>query len=145
MYWIFVWRWARFRRRRKTERPRTKTPNYTPLRKLAYIFGIIGVLVFIVYYQYAYTNFPAIKPIYSHLTNYAVYLSLSFAFFALGGKEESRIKLLIYYSIAEFWLFLVITYILNDLFDVQVVMHKVICAIFLTFSTSIVWYFAKLS
>ena len=90
-------------------------------------------------------HFPQVNQNYADAVNYTIYLALAFAFFELGSKEESKIKLLIYYAIAEFWLFLTVTYLLNDLFDVQVVMHKVVCAIFLTFSTSIVWYFAKLS
>lgn len=114
------------------------------MKKLSSIIGILSVLVFATYYQYAYSHFPEINTDYSAYTNYFLYSTLSIAFFALGSKEEADIKLFLYYAVGEFWGFLAITYIINELADNEVVMHKVIIAILLTFLTSIVWCFRRL-
>ena len=114
------------------------------IKKIVIGLGIMSVLVFAVYYQYAFSHFPLVNQNYADAVNYTIYLALAFSFFELGNNQEKKLQILVYYSIAEFWLFLTVTYILNDIFDVKVIMHKVICAIFLTFLSSLLWYFWKL-
>ena len=74
------------------------------------------------------------------ITNWFVYLTLSAAFFKLGMSEDKKDRYLVYYAIAQFWLFLVLTYVFNEFFDLQIIMHKVFIAISLTFVCSLLLY-----
>lgn len=114
------------------------------MKKLSLIFGILGVLVFAIYYQHAYNIYPDVNVNMSNYTNYFLYIVISIAFFGLGHNEKTNIKLFCYYAVGEFWGFLALTYIFNELADEQVIMHKVVIAILLTLSTSFIWYLRKL-
>lgn len=110
------------------------------MRVIGAILGVFTVLVFIMYYQHAYEMYPNVNQTYSDITNYIMYLCLAFAFYNLGQGRDREIRLFVYYSIAEFWAFLFICYVINDILDIMITMHKVIIAISLTFFTSLIIY-----
>lgn len=114
------------------------------IKVIGIVLGIIGILAFGIYYQYAFINMPIINYTYSDFVNCYIYLLISYCFFSLGQNEKPIIKYLVYYSISEFWFFLSLTYIVNIFMDSSITMHKVIVALFLTFFASLIWYFLRL-
>lgn len=125
-----------------------QNPQHLPLGQMlkfvGIILGVIGILVFGIYYQYAFSNMPNLNYTYSDFVNCYIYLLISYCFYAMGQNEKPIVKYLVYYSISEFWFFLSLTYVVNILMDSSITMHKVIVALFLTFFASLLWYFLRL-
>lgn len=113
------------------------------MKILTIILGITSVIAFSCYYCYAFYHWPNIPQMYNDLMNWTIYLAISASFFELGRKENAKARYFIYNAISQFFLFLVLTYVFNIIFDTQIIMHKVFIAIILTFLCSISLYFIR--
>ena len=116
------------------------------IKRIAVVSGLISIAAFCTYYCYAFKHWPEVPQLYNDLMNWSVYIALSASFFALGKQEQKNERYFIFYAIAQFWLFLTLTYIFNDLFNLQIIMHKVFIAISLTFVCSLLlylWYWRR--
>lgn len=82
------------------------------------VFGILAVVLsivsFAIYYPIAVDTYPFVPEIPKKLNYYALYIGLSFAFLALGWNSESKIKNLIYYTGASFWITIFLCYFFKD-------------------------------
>lgn len=110
------------------------------MKRLVIALGFLSMVTFGVYYQYAYNHWPNVPQVYYNLVNWVLYITMSFCFFMLGKKEEPKERFLVFYPIAQFWFFLTLTYVLNEVFNNQIVMHKVLISISLSFIVSICTY-----
>lgn len=111
------------------------------MRRLAILFGLLAIIMFAAYYQYAYTHWPEIPQIYYDATNWLIWTTLSVTFFTIGRAERNiKLKYLVFYNFGFFWLYLVIAYLLNEINDLAVPMHKVFISLLLTLLTGLLCY-----
>lgn len=104
-------------------------------RLLKIIGGLVSVITFIIYYQYAYNFYPNVPQWSIDVLRNGYFLGMSIVFFGIG-IDEKRLLLrhLVYYPIAFFFLFVLAAYVLNDYFDSYIFMHKTLLSILLTLS-----------
>lgn len=112
------------------------------MRILGIVMGFLSIASFIVYYECAFYNYPNIPEIYYNTANWMIWTTLSISFFLLGRNETNKkLKYLIYYNIAFFWLYLVLAYLINEYMDFSITMHKVVISLVLTSITCLICYF----
>ena len=111
------------------------------MRVAVAITGFMAVCTFSIYYQYAYVHWPDVPEIYYNIANWVIWLSMSIAFFAIGrGEKNRKMRYLVFYNIGYFWLYLVISYLLNEINTTAIPMHKVFIALILTTLTGLLCY-----
>lgn len=101
---------------------------------------IIGVVSFGINYYVALKTYPNTPIWVTRILYYGCFIALSLAFFGLTVGSKNRIKQLIYYAGCNFYLFLCISYLLNQFLDILVRQNKIIFTLLLTITSCIIYY-----
>lgn len=119
------------------------------LQKIKNISGIlaliIGVITFSIWYKIALSSYPNVPVHVERIQYYGSWIALSLAFLGLTLNAKNKIKQLVYYGGFNFYLFLVITYIINQLFDVLIRQNKIVLTLILTSLSCIIYYLMSYS
>lgn len=102
---------------------------------------IIGVLSFSINYYVALENYPETPIWATRLLYEGCFVALSLTFLGLTVGSKNRIKHLIYYAGSNFYMFLAMSYLLNQFFDILIRQNKIIFTLILTVSSCIIYYF----
>jgi hypothetical protein len=98
------------------------------------ILGSIAIVAFCIYYNASFDYYVAhdIKTDYSNeltrwslFANCIIYSTIGLIYLLMGYNQERKIKYLGFYAIAQFWFILVITYILNLLFNDSIQINRI--------------------
>lgn len=101
---------------------------------------IIGVSTFSFNYFIALETYPE-TPLWAvRMLYYGCFISLGLAFLQLTYKTDNKTKQLIYYGGFNFYVFLTLAYILNQLLDVLISQNKIIFTIISTTASCIIYY-----
>jgi hypothetical protein len=87
-------------------------------------------MCYILWYDHVYHNWPHVNTSFGDITHIIIYSVLSISLFTIGSREENRIvKWFAFYSIAEFWAFLVLVMIYNTFIYNSVTYHKTLVSL----------------
>jgi len=110
------------------------------MKWMVIILGFLAIIGFSYYYEYPFIYHEKATQLLRDQTNFLIWLSLSAAYLYIGLGSIGNIRY-IYYSVAEFWLFLTIAYLFNYLFDYYIAMLPVVISIILTTICSLLLYY----
>ena len=86
------------------------------MKRIAGILGVFfSVVGFSIYYLIAVKCYPLIPAIFVKFSYYSLFVGLALSFLALGLESNRRIKNLIYYTGASFWVTVLCCYLLKDM------------------------------